>query len=589
MSTIEKNESLPYLTHDGEYLKNSLYATSSKFIMNYNVNNIDACLDVAEKAAISCVYHPGIFESWGTYPVRKKDFPNGYASVLECSKKAKARNITLGAHTLSNFLTTDDPLVSPSPRPHLQLAGITTLKQNISSDATEIELTDESVRIAYAKDIFNKSREQSHANENKNRELFAIKIDNEIIEFSSISQNGALILQGCKRGAFGTAASEHLQGTEVGRLVSHYYKVFFPDIQLQDEVAKNLARFFNETKLERISFDGIEGALATGHGRYACDRFIKVFYDNLDNKNIISNSSDVMHYSWHYLANESWGEPWWARNFRESQLDHRLRVQKGLEEDLLPRKMGQFKIDEQTSLQDIQWVMGLCAGYDAGVDFYISPAAVKNNPVGKQILEEIKKWENVRIAQSLSIEEKELLRDPFSFYRLELSDGKPELIFVERWEPETGKAQEFEAKNTLPKTIFTDKNALISLDYKHINVQKEPGQPTAAEWKYFCKGKSQALQFAIRLPEDSKESVSGIYLKIGATECKLPFTLTPGSYLVSEEKGLVRHYDKNGKLLDSQQIKELSVEHGENTILFDYKGKGRTAGPQLIVNFKTLK
>ncbi|MFV0506549.1 MAG: hypothetical protein ACK5L5_07555 [Bacteroidales bacterium] len=590
ISDIEKNEGLPHLTHDGEWLKNSQYATSSKFIMNYNVSNIDACLDVAEKAGITCVYHPGIFESWGTYPVNKKAFPDGYTSVLECSQKARKRNITLGAHALSNFITTDDPLVSPVPNSHLQLAGMTSLAQDLSADATEIELADESVRIAFDKDIFDKTEETKRANENKNREVFAVRIGNEIIEFSSVSKEGVLVLQGCKRGAFGTMAKPHYKGDKVGRLVSHYYKVFFPDIQLQDEVAKNLAKFFNDTKLERISFDGIEGGLATGHGRYACDRFIKVFYDNVDDKNIIANSSDVMHYSWHYFANESWGEPWWAKNFRESQLDHRLKVQRALEEDLLPRKMGQFSIDDKTTLKDIQWVMGLCAGYDAGVDFYISPKAVENNSEGQQILEEIRKWENIRWAQTLTDKDKELLRDPFSFYELKVSDGRPELIFVESWAPKTGKIQESEDRNTLPTNVFkAEDGALISLDYKHVNVQKEPGQPTVAEWSYFCKGKTQTLQFAIRLPKQSKKSVSGIYLKKGTDECRLPFSLMPGQYLVADASGLVKLYDRDGNLTDSKSMKTIKVEQGQNAILFDYEGDGRDAGAQLIVNFRTYK
>ena len=351
IAQIEKAEGLPYITHNGVWQKESIYSTSSKFIMSYNLDNIEACLDVAEQAGITCVYHPGIFESWGTYPVKKKDFPEGYKSVSECAKKARSRGITLGAHTLSNFLTKDDPLVAPIPSPHLQMAGITSLKTDISADSKSIELKDPSVRIAYDKDDLNVSDEKLKEFENKNRESFAVLIDEEIIEYSFVEKGDKLILKECERGAFGTHKASHKAGAKVGRLVSHYYKVFFADIQLQDEVAKNLAHFFNETGLERISFDGIEGGLAAGHGRYGCDRFIKVFYDHLKNKNIIANSSDVMHYAWHYLSNESWGEPWWAKSFRESQLDHRLRVQKDLEEDLLPRKMGQFRITSKTTFK----------------------------------------------------------------------------------------------------------------------------------------------------------------------------------------------------------------------------------------------
>ncbi|WP_139218234.1 hypothetical protein [Sunxiuqinia elliptica] len=587
---IEQEEDLPYLTHQGEWLKNSLYATSSKFIMRFNAQNIDDCMEVAENAGITCIYHPGIFESWGTYPVREKDFPNGYQSVLECAQKAKARNITLGAHTLSNFITTNDPLVSPVPHSGLQLAGVTYLEEAISEDATEIMLADIQMAPAYEKDKLDISPEELRANENKNREAFAVKIDDEIIEYSAVTKNGRLVLTGCKRGAFGTQKSNHNAGAKTGRLVSHYYKVFFADINLQDQVAKNLANFFNKTKLERLSFDGIEGAMATGHGRYSCDRFIKFFFDNLENKNIIANSSDVMHYSWHYFANESWGEPWWAKNFRESQLDHRLKVQKELAEDLMPRKMGQFRIDSKTTLKDIQWVMGLCAGYDAGVDFYISPKSIHENPEGNEILSEIKRWEKVRWDQTLTDEQKEKLRDPFSFYQLNDSGAQAQLVFVESWAPETGKIQGDNDRNTLPESILKrESGTVISLDYEHVNMQKEPGQPTFAEWEFFCAGEKQKLQFVIRLPKESNEKVSGLYLKKGVVQCEIPFVLTPGEYVVAQADGKVKHYSAEGKLLATKPITELLVEKGKNTILFDYKGKGREAGPQVIVNFKIKK
>lgn len=589
ISEMEIKEGLPHPTHKGEWMKNSQYATSSKFIMSFTTTNIDSCLDVAEKGGITCVYHPDIFESWGTYPVHKKDFPNGYQSVFECALKAKARNITLGAHTLSNFITKNDALVTPVPHSGLQLAGVTTIRKSISADDTDIVLSDESVLKAYDKDNLNLTPSELKAKENKNREVFAIKIGNEIIEYSSVINDGDIVLKECKRGAFGTKASEHQVGETVGRLVSHYYKVFFGDINLQDEVARNLANFFNTTKLERISFDGIEGALATGHGRYSCDRFIKVFFDNLENKNIIANSSDLMHYSWHYLSNESWGEPWWAKSFRESQLDHRIKVQKELEEDLMPRKMGQFSIRENTSLKDIQWVMGLCAGYDAGVDFYVSPKTIRKNPEGDKILREIKKWESVRLADLLNDEQKEKLRNPFSFYLLDDSGEKPKLVFVESWVPETGKIQSDTDRNTLPESILKkEKETIISLDYTHVNMQKEPGQPTHAEWDFYCAGKKQSLQFVIRLPKKSKDAVRGLYLKIGAITCDIPFSLKPGEYLICQADQKLVHFSSEGKLLNSETITGLQVEHGKNVILFDYQGKGRIEGPEVIVNFKIV-
>lgn len=429
---IVLQEDLPYIKTRGVWNKNSGYSSSSKFIMSFNVDNIDTCIAIARKAGMTCIYHGDIFETWGNFKVREQDFPKGYQSVRECSDKAEKSGLNLGAHVLTNFITTNDPWVTPEPHPDLVLAGITTLDQSISKSDTELQLLDSAVRPAYHEPDLDKV-------DPKWREHTAVRIGDEIITYAFATDSGKLVLKECKRGAFGTRAVEHEKGERVGRLMSHGYKVFFPNINLQDQMAKNAAVFFNEANLKRISFDGIEGGLAAGHGSYGSDRFVKVFFDHLNDPNIVVNSSDVTHFGWHYLANESWGEPWTSQNFREAHLDHRLQVQKALKEDLLPRKMGQFSINERTTKKDIEWVMGLCAGFDAGVDFYISPDFEEINKEAGPILSEIKKWEEARMKGMFTDLQKEKLRDPYTFYGLEQQEGEVVLVFRESWAPEGGK------------------------------------------------------------------------------------------------------------------------------------------------------
>ena len=62
--------------------------------------------------------------------------------------------------------------------------------------------------------------------------------------------------------------------------------------------------------------------------------------------------------------------------------------------------------------------MGLCAGYDAGIDFYISPQEIKKNPKGDRILEEVKKWETVRMTQVLSEEQKKQVKRSSQFLQV---------------------------------------------------------------------------------------------------------------------------------------------------------------------------
>ncbi len=585
---IEKivlEENLPHIKNGETWNKISNYSTSSKFIMSFNVNNIDDCINVAKKAGITCVYHGGIFATWGTFKLRDRDFPSGYQSVRECSDKAKKQGVNLGAHTLTNFVTTNDPLVTPKPHPHLVKAGITKLESNISATDNELALFDEAVRPAYFEPNLDKVNPRW-------REHTAVQIGDEIIEYAFATANGQLILKDCKRGAFGTKAVAHKKGEQVARLMSHGYKVFFPDINLQDEMAKNLAKFFNEANLKRISFDGIEGGLACGHGRYGSDRFVKVFYDNLDNPNIVANSSDVTHFGWHYFSNESWGEPWTSKNFREAHLDHRIKVQQGLKEDLLPRKMGQFSINAKTTKKDMEWVMGLGAGYDAGVDFYISPNFEEINKEADAILAEIKKWEEARMKGLFTEEQKVKLRDPYTFYGLDIKDGVAKLIFIESWAPEGGRASGEDEFSTLPKGILAStSDAPVSLDYKHVNMTTEPGLPTSSTWEYYCAGPKQKLQYVIRLPKTAKENVKGIYLKVGTQKTMMPFALEPGDYIINKGSKTLKHFSENDQIKNEVTLDAscFAVSEGRNVIEFDYKGKGRVAGPEMIVNFCTKK
>jgi hypothetical protein len=584
IENIVLEENLPHIKNGETWNKISKYSTSSKFIMSFNVSNIDQCIEIAKKAGITCVYHGGIFETWGTFKLRDSDFPNGYQSVRECSDKAEKHEINLGAHTLTNFITTNDPLVTPNPHPGLVLAGITKLEESLSVTDTELFLQDEKQRSAYYEPNLDKVNPRW-------REHTAVRIGDEIIEYAFATADGQLILKECKRGAFGTKAVAHKKGEQVARLMSHGYKAFFPDINLQDEMAKNLAKFFNEANLKRISFDGIEGGLACGHGRYGSDRFVKVFYDNLNNPNIVANSSDVTHFGWHYFSNESWGEPWTSKNFREAHLDHRIQVQKGLKEDLLPRKMGQFSINAKTTKKDMEWVMGLGAGFDAGVDFYISPNFLEINKEAEAILSEIKKWENARMSGLFTEEQKEKLRDPFTFYGLEINNGVAELIFIESWAPEGEQVPGEGELNTLPSGILpSTSDAPVSKDYKHTNMTTEPGQPTASVWNYVSQG-IKKLQYVIRLPKTSKEAVKDIYLKVGIQKATMPFTLQPGDYIVNKGSKALQHYSENNEIKEEVILDESSftLNPGQNPIEFDYKGKGRVAGPEVIVNFCTKK
>lgn len=565
---IAKKEGLPHPNHDGQWMKRKKISTSSKLIMKYNKRNFKDYLEVADKAGISCLYHPNIFQSWGHFSPNKSDFPNGMSDLKECVEMAKIEGKNLGAHTLSNFIKKNDKYVTPIPDPRLQQAGIGHLTKDLDKDITEIALPENVDIAAYQWQPFKRS-------------LNAILINKEIIEYTKLSTDKPWRLLGCKRGALGTKKQNHLTGSKVGKLVSHSYGILFGNVELQDEMAKNLGKFFRTSGLERISFDGIEGGKATGHDRYACERFVKVFFDELGHNKIINNSSDLMHYYWHYATNESWGEPW-TDDFRKAHLGHRLKSQQILKEELLPTKMGQFFIRENTTVDDIHWVMGLCTGLDSGVDLYIEPDMIKKHKEGEEVLAAIKLWESARMNGLFSEEQKKLLKDPYSLYGLKVIDEKADISFIASWTPAQKKTKV--EKNTLPKTVFgTLKHT--SKDRQHVNRSREPGEPSYSTWEINNTGLDQALRFSIRVDNKTRQIVRDATIKVGSDHVNIPFTLRRGEWVVSRKGQELKHYSREGVLINQTNIPYLKLNKGMNRVHVDYKREGSSDGPQLLYNF----
>src|SRR5690606_29389935 len=127
--------------------------------------------------------------------LQKASFPDNWESMRRCVEMAEREGIRLGLHTLSNFITTNDPYVTPSPDPRLAKVGESKLVKSISATDTQITIED-----------------PMFFNQMKNNNLHAVVIGNELIRYASVSENEPWTLLDCERGAFGTQAAAHEAG-----------------------------------------------------------------------------------------------------------------------------------------------------------------------------------------------------------------------------------------------------------------------------------------------------------------------------------------------------------------------------------------
>lgn len=524
LEQIELAEGLPHPTIDGVWFKKSKVYGKSYMISSFGEADIDEMIGYAKRSGLISLYHEGPFASWGHFVLNPEQFPNGRDGLKACADKAHASGLYLGVHTLTNFINTNDPYITPVPDERLSLTGSSVLTENISADQTTI--------VVAAPEYFD--HEESNT-------LHAIKIGSEIIRYRTITDTAPYQLLDCTRGAYGTAKSEHNAGDKVGKLFDHPYQVFFPNLEMQREIAKNIADLMNETGVDHLDLDGHEGALASGQGDYALELFAKDVYEQVNHDMLMGTSISKTFY-WHIGSYYNWGEPWYG-GFKESMQQYRIDNQGLFDRNFMPHMLGWYLLTENTSLPEMEWMLARAAGYNAGFAMVARPKALRNNPIADELLDAIREWERARNGGAFSVQLQEKLKDPKQEFHLEkITEGQWRL----------------------------DQFATSAV-YMHEQTELQPGQPTYSTWDVDFPWTPQPLQFRLEV-EGTAGTVSNARLNLdNYLDINLPLELQAGESLVSDGTNIVRIYDSKGKPKRTFNMERdaPSMQQGGHQLLMD--------------------
>ena len=541
LGDIELAEGLPHPMINGVWFKKSPEQGRSYLIADFDERTIDGLLACTRRANLMTLYHMQPFASWGHYEVSTKIFSDGAAGLRACVEKAKTLGIRIGAHTLTTFIQTHDPYVTPVPDPRLAKTGSSLLTADVDDSVRDIPV----------------ASPEYFANEKANW-LHAAVIDQEIIRYRTISSEAPWTLLDCQRGAFGTRALAHRKGAEIGKLLDHPYQVFFPNMDLQREIARNLARTFNQTGLGQMDFDGHEGCASTGQGDFAYELFPKDFYDSLDHT-VINGTSNSKHFYWHINSYCNWGEPWYE-GFRESMQEYRIKNQALFERNFLPNMLGWYLLTETTSLSDIEWMLARAAGFNAGFALATSVDAVRKNAGIGSILDAVREWESARRNGAFSPAQRELFRNPKTEFHLEAAkEGQWSLFPYHE-----------------------------SQGYRHERTIRQPGEPTSSRWEYRNPDQAQALQFKLRVVGE-RGSVANPRIDLDRYgTVTYPVELDAGQSLLCEGTATARVYDAKGRqIMTVEASGPIPVVHpGKHGIQFHCEFKG-AVHPAVVVTIKT--
>lgn len=521
IGAIELAEGLPHPLINGVWQKQSPETGRAYLISDFNEKNIDEMLDYTQQAGLMSLYHEGPFQSWGHFILDPNSFPNGISGMKICVEKAAKKGLRIGVHTLSTFINTNDPYVSPVPDKRLAETGASVISGNVSASATEIQVESDQ----YFKNI-------------KPSTLHAVRIGGEIIRFRQVTAEPPYKLLDCQRGAFGTKAAAHAKGEHAGMLLDYPYNTLFPNFGLQQEIAGNLARFFNETGVSQMDFDGHEGCMSSGEGDYAIQAFADKVFRETDHT-LVNGTSRSSHYYWHICHYWNWGEPWYG-GFRESQGDYRLENQPLLERNYMPNMLGWFLLSATTGTEDIEWMMARAAGYRAGFALVARYNSLQKNPNTAQLLALIKLWQEASRQKIFSPDQLARLKNPANDFHLE-KEGQS-------WKLYPFKKYKFE----------------------HAKKLLQPGQPTFSEWTFENTDAEQPLFFTLTLM-GKEGTITNPWIELdGYFKLELPGTYEAGNSIVCDGKTIKLYSSKGSYKKDiplSQDIPQLKT--GKHLLKFD--------------------
>ncbi len=538
IAAIELAERMPHPILDGQWVKQWSGRGRSYLIAAFTEATVDELLGYTRRADLMTLYHPGPFASWGHYQLDPKSFPSGNAGMKSAVEKAGALGIRIGVHTLTNFINTNDAYVTPVPDPRLARAGESALVDAVGDSAAEI-------RVASP---------EYFANEKANW-LHTVVIGEELIRYKAVSKTEPWALLGCERGAFGTKRAAHPAGASVGKLIDHPYEVFFPTLEMQDEIAANLARWFNETGVSQLDFDGREGCLASGQGDYAQDRFAQVFFDHLDH-GVVNGTSTSSPYYWHINTYCNWGEPWYG-GFRESMQEYRIRNQALFERNYVPNMLGWYRLTATTSLAEMEWMLARAAGFGAGFAMSTTLDELRKNPDSGLLLDTIREWEAARRSGAFSAEQRARLKDATREFHLSPAGRAGWLLYP-----------------------YHDSAAL-----SYMPAAREAGQPSGVQWRVQNNDGAQPVQFRLQVIGEAG-SIARPRFEVGGAAFEIPVEMKGGETLVFDAEGNARVYDAKGiqTRTSSAGLRFPTLPGGTSVVGFDCAFSG---APRVDVTFRT--
>lgn len=375
--------------------------TSVYWSANVTPKNVDEHIAYAKKGGFGMMllYYVGMFREAGGYSFNgdydfREEYPNGMKDLKALLKKIKDAGITPGIHFLQTHIGLKSRYVTPVADHRLNLTRYFTLARPLGTEDTTIYV------------------EQNPEGTVLHPKCRVLKFGGELISYESYTTEAPYCFTGCVRGHCNTNVTSHDLGTIGGILdISEFGATsVYVDQRtgLQDEIADKLAEIYN-AGFEFIYFDGSEGTnppfeIYIPYAQYRV-------YKKLKTEPLFCEGAAKAHFSWHMLSGGNAFDVFPAKIFKEKIVEFPAEEAPRLAKDFTRLNFGWWAFFKDTQPDMYEFGISRAAAWDCFVTMQENREAMRVNPRTDDVLEVMRRWQDIQAKGLLTAEMKEELKN----------------------------------------------------------------------------------------------------------------------------------------------------------------------------------
>ena len=399
IASIEEDYDLPRGVNSrrSDIINSSIYWSSK-----VHPENVDEHIKYAKQGGFKCmlIYYPSIFEEIGGYALNgnydyRKEYPRKEKDLKSMLDKIRAAGITPGIHFLHTHIGLKSRYVTPIADHRLNLTRHFTLARALNKDDTVIYV------------------EQNPEGTVMADSCRVLKFGGELISYEGYTTEPPYSFTGCRRGEYSTDIQNHAVGLIGGILdVSEFggTSVYLDqNSSLQDEIANKIAAAYN-MGFEFVYFDGSEGTNPPFD--YHISNAQYRVYKKLKPAPLFTEGAAKTHFGWHHLSGGNAFDIFQPEEFKEKIREFPAEQAPRMAQDFTRLNFGWWGFwADRTQPDMFEYGTSRAAAWDCPVTVMENMDGFKSHARTADILEVIRRWEDVRAKNWLTKEQKLELRN----------------------------------------------------------------------------------------------------------------------------------------------------------------------------------